>query len=201
MRLLLPYFIILIVIFQFILRKNSKKDEQRTQEFWKRESESNAVRKKDISNLDYIRLPEPLLSITSNIPEVNDAITKFSSFKDMTMLNLTGLSNTDLKLQYGPANLDALSEYDENCTRMLRSIVSAAETLKSNNMDKEAVMFLEFGIQCHTDITSNYTMLAEYYSAANNKEGIDYLIQTANSLNSMTKDSIVKKLTTYRTEI
>lgn len=201
MRLLLPYFIILIVIFQFILRKNSKKDEQRTQEFWKRESESNAVRKKDISNLDYIRLPEPLLSITSNIPEVNDAITKFSSFKDMTMLNLTGLSNTDLKLQYGPANLDALSEYDENCTRMLRSIVSAAETLKSNNMDKEAVMFLEFGIQCHTDITSNYTMLAEYYSAANNKEGIDRLIQTANSLNSMTKDSIVKKLTTYRTEI
>lgn len=200
MRLLLPYFIILIVIFQFILRKNSKKDEQRTQEFWKRESESNAVRKKDISNLDYIHIPESLLSITSEIPEVSNAIAKFSSFKDMTMLNLTGLSNTDLKLQYGPANLDALSSYDENCTRMLRSIISAAEALKSNNIDKEAIAFLEFGIQCRTDITSNYTMLAEYYAANNNKEGIDHLIQTANSINSMTRDSIIKKLATYHIE-
>ena len=200
MRLLLPYFIILIVIFQFILRKNSKKDEQRTQEFWKRESDSNSVRKKDISNLDYIKLPESLLSITSDIPAVNDALARFAACKELTMLNLTGLSNTDLKLQYGPANLDALSEYDENCTRMLRSIVSAAESLKSNNMDKEAVMFLEFGIQCRTDITANYTMLAEYYSAAHNKEGIDHLIQTANSLNSMTRDSIIKKLATYHIE-
>ena len=201
MRLLLPYFIILIVIFQFILRKNSKKDDQRTKDFWKRESDSNSVRKKDISNLNYIRLPESLLSLTSDIPEVNDALSRFQSFKDSTMLNLTGQSNTDLKLQYGAANLDALSSYDENCTRMLRSIVSAAEALKNNHMDREAVMFLEFGIACQTDITSNYTMLAEYYAADNNKEGIDHLIQVANSLNSLTKDSIIKKLTTYRTEI
>lgn len=194
MHFILPYFIILIVIFQFFLRKNSKKTDDLNKEFWKRESDSNAVRKKDISNLNYITIPDELLSVTSDIPDVSKALDKFHKFSELTMLNLSGQSNTDLKLEYGPANLDALSLYDENCTNMLRGIVSTAKILNENGLVKEAVQFLEFGIDCHTDITANYTMLAEYYHSKDNKEGIDRLTKTANSLNSINKDSIIKKI-------
>ena len=48
MKLVLPYFIILLAIFQFFLRKNSKKHEELNKDFWKREREENTVSRKDI---------------------------------------------------------------------------------------------------------------------------------------------------------
>ncbi len=197
MKLIFPYFIILVVIFQFFLRKGSKRDEERTRAFWKREAAANAVRKKDISNLNYIKIPDSLLKVTSDVPATADALAEFCACKDTTMLNLTGLSNTDLKMEYGPANLEVLSAYDENCSRLLRSIVTCAECLKNDGRDDAAVEFLTFGISCNTDITANYTMLAEFYAARDDKEGIDRLIQSANSINSITKDIIQSKLRTY----
>ena len=40
------------------------------------------------------------------------------------LLNLSGISNTDLKLQYGHANLDLLAEYDQNFSNLLRCLDS-----------------------------------------------------------------------------
>jgi hypothetical protein len=113
------------------------------------------------------------------------------------MLNLTGLSNTDLKMEYGAANLELLSAYDENCTKLLRLTVSAAEALKANGMDSEAIAFLEFGVDCGTDITSNYTLLAEYYAASGEGEKISGLVQKAEKLGTLNKDVIVSKLRVY----
>jgi hypothetical protein len=197
MHVFFPYFILLIVIFQFFLRKNGKKTEQRNKEFWEREAKANTVRKKDISNLNYIHIPETLLAVTSDIPEVEEALARFRACNDTTMLNLTGLSNTDLKMEYGPANLELLSAYDENCTKLLRLTVSAAEALKANGMDSEAVAFLEFGVDCGTDITSNYTMLAEYYAAGGENEKISGLVEKAEKLGTLNKEVIVSKLHTY----
>ena len=36
MKLVLPYFIILLAIFQFFLKKNTKKHEELNKEYWKR---------------------------------------------------------------------------------------------------------------------------------------------------------------------
>jgi predicted Zn-dependent protease len=87
-----------------------------------------------------------------------------------------------------------LSAYDENCTKLLRLTVSAAEALKANGMDTEAIAFLEFGVDCQTDITSNYTMLAEYYSARGESEKISGLIEKAEKLGTLNKEVIIKKL-------
>ena len=193
MKLVLPYFIILLAIFQFFLRKNSKKHEELNKDFWKREREANTVRRKDISGLSYITIPDSL-----PMSDCNDAVIKalnnFYAFKGTKMLNLTGKSNTDLKTAYGAANLDALSEYDENCTRMLKSIISLATELNKSGLTDDAAAYLEFGISCHTDITQNYTMLAEYYASNGNKDKIQHLVNVAESLNSLTKKPIISKL-------
>ena len=67
MKLVLPYFIILLAIFQFFLKKNTKKHEELNKEFWKRERESNTVRKKDISALNYIIIPDTPLIISTHL--------------------------------------------------------------------------------------------------------------------------------------
>ena len=193
MKLVLPYFIILLAIFQFFLRKNSKKHEELNKDFWKREREANTVRRKDISGLSYITIPDSL-----PMSDCNDAVIKalnnFYAFKGTKMLNLTGKSNTDLKTAYGAANLDALSEYDENCTRMLKSIISLATELNKSGLTDDAAAYLEFGISCRTDITQNYTMLAEYYASKGNKDKIQHLVNVAESLDSLTKKPIISKL-------
>ena len=193
MKLVLPYFIILLAIFQFFLRKNSKKHEELNKDFWKREREANTVRRKDISGLSYITIPDSL-----PMSDCNDAVIKalnnFYAFKGTKMLNLTGKSNTDLKTAYGAANLDALSEYDENCTRMLKSIIPLATELNKSGLTDDAAAYLEFGISCRTDITQNYTMLAEYYASNGIKDKIQHLVNVAESLDSLTKKPIISKL-------
>lgn len=193
MKLVLPYFIILLAIFQFFLRKNSKKHEELNKDFWKREREANTVRRKDISGLSYITIPDSL-----PMSDCNDAVIKalnnFYAFKGKKMLNLTGKSNTDLKTAYGAANLDALSEYDDNCTQMLKSIIPLATELNKSGLTDEAAAYLEFGISCRTDITQNYTMLAEYYASKGNKDKIQHLVSVAESLDSLTKKPIISKL-------
>ena len=198
MKLVLPYFIILLAIFQFFLKKNTKKHEELNKEFWKRERESNTVRKKDISALNYIIIPDthpvPVDYSGSEGNNLKTALNNFYTFKDKKMLNLTGKSNTDLKAAYGAANLDALSEYDENCTQMLKSIIPLATELNKSGLTDEAAAYLEFGISCHTDITQNYIMLGEYYASKGNKDKIQHLVNVAESLDSLTKKNIISRL-------
>ena len=198
MKLVLPYFIILLAIFQFFLKKNTKKHEELNKEFWKRERESNTVRKKDISALNYIIIPDTLpVPVDYSGSEGNNlktALNNFYTFKDKKMLNLTGKSNTDLKAAYGAANLDALSEYDENCTQMLKSIIPRATELNKSGLTDEAAAYLEFGISCHTDITQNYIMLGEYYASKGNIDKIQHLVNVAESLDSLTKKNIISRL-------
>ena len=52
MKLILPYFILILFLLQHNMKKNSKKEKINNETFWKRESEANSVRKKDISGLD-----------------------------------------------------------------------------------------------------------------------------------------------------
>ena len=66
MKLLLPYFIILIVVIQLKLRKSTKNNKERMSKFWEKELSANSVRKKDISNLNYITIPDSLPTININ---------------------------------------------------------------------------------------------------------------------------------------
>jgi len=212
MYLILPYFILLIVVLQIFLRKNSKKDEERTQQFWERERKANEVRKKDISNLNYITIPSNLLPdrqltdhslekqndsfvdkclCLSNVKKAYDA---FANYYDKKMLNLNNISNTDIKMTYGAANLTILSEYDDNFTAMCKAAVKLAKTLDENDLLDEAVPYLEFIVKSGTDMTSAYMMLADYYIKNNNLKEIENLKSYANLLNSLTKDIILKKL-------
>ncbi len=196
MKLLLPYFILIIILLQLILRKNSKKTIESDEAFWQRELSANNVRRKDISKLNYIIIPDSLPYVTCDNTEINRLQNRLRAMKDKKILNLTGYSNTDLKMEYGVANLTILSEYDDNFTKLAQTITALGKALMSAGYTAEAAAFLEFGIQCATDVTDNYIMLAEYYVDTNTPEKIDELIKTASSLKSLSKDVILKKLET-----
>ena len=78
--------------------------------------------------------------------ELTDYENDLKTLASRKILNLSHQSNTDLKLAYGPANLPALSEYDQNYTTLLRNLVAYADCLIKNGFKAEAVPVLEFGI-------------------------------------------------------
>lgn len=202
MRFLLPYFIIILLVIQLYLKKNTNSVKEKLGKFMEKERESNSVRKKDISSLEYINIPDtlpylntPRESLNDSNPEIAKYINKINSLKDSKILNLTGISNTDLKMQYGPANLATFSEYDDNYTELVRTIAELTHKLIEINEPDNARPWLEYSISINTDIKSCYTDLADIYILAGRPEKVRDLISKARHLNSINKPVIIDNLT------
>lgn len=201
MHFILPYFIIILVVIQLYLKKNSQNSQKKIQEFWEREQKSNLVRKKDISNLNYIKwddsLPtkessKALFDILSDSQEANAYYEAIMSTKDLKMINLTSYSNTDLKLKYGVANLQTLSDYESNYTKLIRNLSDLGHLLIEKEDKKDARAFLEYSVRIGSDIRLNYTDLYSLYEAENDTKAINKLKQYAQLLTSLNKDVIMK---------
>ena len=182
----LGLFIIFLSVAAYYRKRATAQQKKVTEDFWSREDQANQIRRKDISNLPYITIPLEKFPIgISDDEELTDYENDLKTLASRKILNLSHQSNTDLKLAYGPANLPALSEYDQNYTTLLRNLVAYADCLIKNGFKSEAVPVLEFGISIDSDIRANYTLLAELYKEQGNASKIQELIDKAASLDSM----------------
>lgn len=190
-------FLILFIVFLFILhyflRKNSQDQKTLEENFWNREREANSARKKDISNLDYITIPLDKLPMNLH----TEAEQQLAALSDTKILNLTGYTNTDLKLEYGPANLETLSECDNRFTELVQALVKYSEELITADQKQDARTLLEFGVSIQADAGVIYTTLAELYKESGETEQVQKLIDTANELRSFSKNVIIEKLSSY----
>jgi hypothetical protein len=177
---------------QSVKRKESEID----REFWEREAKANSTRKKPLDNLDYITIPSELLTMKPQNPneEIERYLKDLNDMSSDTIVNLTGYTNTDLKLEYGTANITILSEYDLHYTNLVTLLQKLAEHLHQNGDDLLATKVLEFAIDTGTDVSKSYYLLASLYAESGEAYKIDGLIEKAGSLRSILKDSIVQKL-------
>lgn len=191
----LGLFIMLIAAVAFFRKRNDRHQQEAKEAFWEREQEANLVRRKDISGLPYISIPFEDFSIGAFSDEkLTEAEHALETFRDKKILNLTGQTNTDLKLQYGPANLPVLMECDQNFTDMLHALTDYSNRLIELEHMDAAIPVLEFCINVGSDISSHYATLANYYKSGGQSTKLDNLREKASALNSLTKTSILQKL-------
>lgn len=196
----LASFIIFIIWLSYELKKHEKLDKKATEDFWKREQEANHVRKKDLDHLSYVQIPFEYIpkSLLSDNNTVSDCLSVLETLSDKKIVNLSGYSNTDLKLEYGTANLTILSEYDENYTVYARTIYKLARAYYENDYESNARILLEKAIESGTDITGNYTLLADIYQKHGETDKIQGLLDAAAALRSATsKNTIIRSLEEY----
>lgn len=195
-------FLLLAIVVNIGMRRVSRKEEEREEDFWARESRSNFVRKKSLENLDYVHIPVDQLPFgTAGDNEVlKTAEEELLLLKDEKIVNLTGITNTDLKLEYGTANITPLSQYDQNYTALVRSLQAWGKELYEQGRYEDAQKVLEFAVKTRTDITATYRILLDLYKTklGLNEEEIrkktDALIPIAKGLNSLSKNTILKLL-------
>lgn len=194
--LFLASFIAFCLFITVYIKKQSKNSKKAEEDFWSREFRANSVRRKSLEGLKYITIPleifpTHLLNDNSTVLECIDILESLTSRK---IVNLTGWSNTDLKLEYGTANISLLTEYDQNYTVLVRTLQKWADLLTEAGYRKEAVPLMEFAIMTGTDVSRTYYLLAEYYASAGQYGDIDRLRQTAGNLRSVNRAIIVRRL-------
>lgn len=189
-------FTIFCIIFSIALHKTKRIEQNLDQDFWEREQKANFTRKKSLDNLNYITIPEEILQMkpdymTSEIENCLRDLNDLSAFK---IVNFTGYTNTDLKLEYGTTNINILSDYDFHYTNLVTLLQKLAELLHDILEDALAVKTLEFAVSTGTDVSKSYYLLAQLYQEAGMSEKIEELISQAQNIRSILKDTIVENL-------
>ena len=191
--------IIFVIWLQYEIRKSKRMSEKSNEGYWDLETRANQTRRADISVLDYITVPVDILPMSDHEdPEINicrDLIRQLSGKK---ILNLTGITNTQLKLQYGAANINQLTEYDGNYTSLVRTLQQWGERLYSHGFVSEAVAVLEYAVSIQSDISKTYKLLASIYMELKAPEKIDYLIEVLSGLKMLRKDLVIEDLNKIR---
>ena len=192
---LFTIFIIFIVWSYYEMHKSTRNDRKTQDDFWNREQTSNNVRRKRIDDSEYITIPDSILNINSSNEDVIKHLASLRELKNKKILNLTGKTSTDIKELYGPANLNYVTECDDNFTSMCQVLSSLGTLLKEEGDLAQAAKVLEFAVNSKSDISSTYLALADIYLSTGKSEKIKDLISTASLLDSLMKDSIIKNLT------
>ena len=193
MFIFLAIFIIFVLILNFAIHKNNRSQENAQEQFWENERQANFTRRKDIHNLNYLTIP--IEKIPQNLhTDAENALVRLSSDK---MLNLSGITNTELKLEYGAANLDELSAYDANFTEFVSAVNTYAQELLADGQNDAAKELLELAVSFHADAISIYTTLADLYQQDGQTTQIQNLIASAEEINTLARNIIVEKLRTY----
>lgn len=188
-------FIVFILWFHVKSKQADKLSNNPREEFLKREQEANFTRKKDISGLKYINVPEDALPFLETADEEDTRLqNNVKNVISRKMINLSGMTNTDIKLEYGHANLDILSEYDQNFLMFLTSLDRWGSYLYEKNDKERSMQILEYAVASGSDITGTFTTLAKIYLDNNEPEKIQPLIETVQDSDFFMKDSIELKL-------
>lgn len=189
-------FIVFIIWLTLKLSKNSRLEESQNQAFWEKERLADNTRRQPLDDLEYITIPFEKLSmdLLPDDERASDYKATLDSLSESKIVNFTGITNTDLKLKYGAPNIDLLTRYDQNYTILARTLQQWASHLYENGYRKEACTILEFAVSTRTDVSGTYKLLCKIYQEENTPEKIQDLYSTAESLNSVMKNTIVRIL-------
>lgn len=188
---------VLFLVWLNLKRAQTEKKEREAQEaFWRREEEANATRRKDISMLPYIRIPlEQLpLGIRPEDEELCRYEAQIKELAQMKILNLSGKTNTDLKADYGAANLTILSDCDQRFTDLIRLMQQWGQRLYDLFLTGEAALVLSQSVAWGSDIKNSYLLLCRIYKEKQDTDAIARLIGQAENLDSPRKDAILESL-------
>lgn len=197
--LFLPAIIILGWVIQHNIKKNREPDKESVSSYLKRDADANFARKKDISALPYIQIPFNRLPLDITLKNANMQ-SKIEEYQkniyelgEKKMLNLTGISNIELKESYGPANLELLTIYEGNYSRYIRTLSLYAGCIYEE-YPAQAVQICEYCIEIGTDISATYALLGEHYLTHGNRDAFQHLYECIPDSETIAGKMIIQKL-------
>ena len=170
-------FVILLYLFGM---KQKQIDTKTANEFKMRELDALTARKKDISHLPYrIADISSLPDVSDGPEELSEVFSRLAKMDQKQLLNLSDISNTDLRLTYGAANFPFLSECDANYMMFTRDLYQLGNLLYGLDRTEEARQVLEYALSLDTDIAGTYRLLGAIYAGLHCAELLASLTEKA----------------------
>ncbi len=196
----LPLFssiLVFVIWLAYEIRKHRRMEQQPLIDFLKREREADATPAKPLDDLEFVEIPwdELPLETAADDPEVQDVRVILENLKGQQIANLTGYSNTDLKLKYGAPRIRKLILWDQNYTVLARNLQKWAKRLIDLGFEQDGIRILEFAVSTRTDILATYSILLEYYKENGMEDRIEVLHETALALTSLRQPQIAALFT------
>ena len=164
--------------------------------FLEQKKASNFARKKDISELDYLEVDQNLLPWDDQADgAIQDAQDDVREILKRPILNLQGMSNADIKLNYGIANFEILSACDQNYARLIRALNQWGEALYQSEKLADAESIFSYALDIGSDISSTYITLGKIYAQTDRIEQIQPLIERVKKQDFFMRDTVIDKLT------
>lgn len=186
----MPVFLLCILLLILLLkhRLNSLEhlEEQENDAFWSKENKASLPIQKSMDDLVFLTIPVDRLpfhdATDAKLIAIQNTILELSQQK---ICNLSGISNTDLKLKYGAGNLSELSEYDQNYAALLRTLADWSARLFELGYDEDALTVANYALDCKTDVSKTYSTLARIYKKRGQIDQLYALIPIAESVSTM----------------
>lgn len=186
MPVLLLCILVLILLLKHRLSSLDQQEQRKTEEYWSKEKKASLPIKKSMEDLVFLTIPVEQLpfhdTTDSKLAAIQATILELSKKK---ICNLSGISNTDLKLKYGAGNLDELSEYDQNYTTLLRVLGDWSARLLELGYEEDALTVANYAIACNTDVSKTYSTLARIYKSRGQLDQLYALIPIAESASTL----------------
>ena len=193
----LTIFMVIIIFLAIRYRTNEKHQQEIQDDFWSQEAMANASPPVDLTSLKYITIPLDKFPLGFSTEEkVLSMETQLVELSNKPLLNLTGKTNTELKLTYGVSNLEKMMEIGEDFDTLTILLKDYAGALLEHKMIAEAITVLEFGAGIGTDISQHYLMLGECYKTLGKTDKIQLLIEKIYQSNFLLAPSIIRQLNT-----
>lgn len=188
--------VILTILLIHNIRKSDRLTQKKQADYFERESKANSTRRKSLETVDYIVIPYDSLPMNLETDDeiIADCIKQLNELKDQPIANFTGLTNTDLKLEYGAPNIGHLTRCDNDFTILVRILQDWAKRLHELGHDEEAIYILEFAIKNRSDVSASYYLAAKIYFSNKDEKKIAWLKRCAETLNSMMSTPILRTL-------
>lgn len=193
---ILASLIIFILVIAHNIRKANNIQQKNEMSFWEKEKLANETRRQPLDGLNYIKIPLdrlPMHTMEEN-EQVAECLRIINELSEEPVVNLTGITNTDLKLEYGAANITALTQYDQNYTLLASTLQQWADLLYREGFVEETRQILEFAVDTRTDVSRCYDLLADICLQNGDNDKIEELTEIAKTLNSLNKEVILRHL-------
>ncbi len=136
-----------------------------------------------MSELHFISFPEDLpVELPTEDPKIIDDLATLKRLMKSPVVNLEGITNTELKRLYGAENFDYLSLADQRYASLIRVLLRLSSACSRNSFLMEEEKYLLFALDTGTDCYEIWASLADNYYYTGDREGIAALVKRAKDL-------------------
>lgn len=194
--------LIFIAILTFFIKRSDKRQQDGIEEFWEKERQASLTPAVDLSTIAYLNIPtEKFYFGTVDSDEVRGMESELIELSKKPLLNLTNMTNTELKATYGSPNLEAMKKIGDDFDKLTVVLVSYAEALMSEGHISEAITVLEYGVFIKSDVSKTYTLLADCFAKLHQPRRIITLKDSVKPLHLLMEPVIMSHLDDLLSEL